>query len=267
MKASSPDYFWNAIQNIYGEIPRLIKLVLQTNGFDSFLALKGIRYDDKNEFFSSLELTILEILNSDTDSLDKSDLEVEVSAQYQNATNFRLKPGHRNFIMNLMFEIEKTDVHEFFDKSEEFRIRSDSSADSHKKEKIDHEYSRDDQEQQEDDALFEEYLTDDTTYDYVVEDQLEAVNNKPKRMKYWTSMNTQDAVSLPSSSLKRKPDHMYNAQFIAKCANPRRRRVASSKNYPDTEDGTRERFKDLIQQVSSKLLLLLLMILIFSFQF
>lgn len=87
---------------VYGKIPDLIKLVLQINGFDSFLALKGIRYDDNQEFFRSLEATVNEILLNDIESKEKAELERAIAAQHQNALNFKLRPGHRNYIMNLM---------------------------------------------------------------------------------------------------------------------------------------------------------------------
>lgn len=106
---------------------------------------------------------------------------------------------------------------------------------------IDHEYTRDDQEQelkQEKDEelqcefyVEEEYLTDETTDSTVKINAVEEVIFTSKK-----------------KSAKRKPDQMYNEDFIAKSTNPRRRRVTINKSYPKTDEGTRERFVDLIRQ-------------------
>lgn len=265
--------FWDTIEQIYGEVPSLIKVVLQANGFDTLLAFKGIRYEDKQEFFQSVEATVVEILNSDFKSQDKTQLEQELAAQHQDFSNFKLKPGHRNYIMNLMLEIEKIDVNEFFGKSsrKEMQPKEELDQQEHNDDHFaivqyqpenspckifiprgndskqlnlnqdDHVYSREDQQ-----FIFEEeYLTDDTMdslgiikLDY---ETIEPQNRSSKRR------------SLPSTSspAKRKaPEFMYNEDFIAKSMNPRRRRVTGNKAYPATDEGTRERFIDLVQQVS-----------------
>lgn len=280
---SSPEEFWNAIEVRYGEIPNLIKLILQVNGFNSFLAMKGIRYDDKQEFFQSLELTVLEILNSEFDLNDKQELEAELAAGYQTTNNFRIKPGHRNYIMNLMLEIEKLDVQEFFGQ-EQSTVES-SSYESRKKclspsmgheytigqvalpessneiivsqskdrqivlNQVDHGYSRDEDESEY--ILEEEYLTDETGDALDVMDSLIKLEYDPGSSSSGSQGIKRKSSSSTPTTAKRRPDRMYNEEFMMKCVNPRRRRVTLNKAYPKTDEGTRERFIDLIQQVSS----------------
>jgi hypothetical protein len=266
VKSASPELFWGTIERTYGQIPYLIKLVLQYNGFDSFLALKGIRYDEKNEFFQSLESTIVEIVSSEGSSLEKTELITEIKAQHQKVENFKLKPGHRNYIMNLMMEIEKADVNEFFGRSvvaetlevpkieilkrqymigQEIPSEASTSSDNkHKGERetifsdIEHGYSQD-QEAETEYIYEEEYLTDDDGMIRLEYETVEAPEVNRKRKSH--------ANHTPGSG-KHKPVKMYNEEFIAKCVNPRRRRVTVNKSYPQTDEGTRERFTDLIQQ-------------------
>lgn len=243
------------------------------------MALKGIRYDDKQEFFQSLELTVIDVLNSDCETIEKIELEVEVAAQYQNVENFRIKPGHKNYIMNLMLEIEKTDVAEFFERThsideqqvddaaaiqcvtpvkQEYAFSQVSETITPSKliirtpdnkrmilNQVEHGYSRDDQEDEPEYVFEEEYLTDDTMDSMT----LIKIDNEMLTLNDQSKLRSMVEVA-SSSSAKRKPDHMYNEEFMAKCVNPRRRRVATNKFYPPTDEGTSERFVDLIRQVS-----------------
>lgn len=282
-KAKSPEIFWSKIEDIYGEVPELIRLVLEINGFNTFLALKGIRYDDKKEFFSSLEMTVLELLNSEYDSPIKEQLEnAIVAAQYYNLQSFKLKPGHRNYIMNLMLEIDRVEVDDFFgrttmpatnqvatpskqEQSEE-QVYQVTSPQSISRIKLivpspvakaentvtdnEHEYSQADEADAIDDSEYifeeEEYLSIDSmdhlgTIHYEYEGT--GFQGVPK-----TKARTSSGTSSSQAGMKRKPNHMYNDDFLSMCINPRRRRVMINKNYPQTDEGTRERFSDLIQQ-------------------
>lgn len=108
---------------------------------------------------------------------------------------------------------------------------------------FEHGYSQHDQEQeQESEYIFEEeYLTDDTM-DSMIKVEYDPIGPHSKKRK-------STSVISPSSA-KRRPEQMYNEEFMAKCVNPRRRRVTLNKTYPATDEGTRERFTDLIHQVS-----------------
>lgn len=212
-------------------------------------------------------MTIREILHSDYETQEKSDLEAELIEQHQTAGNFKLRPGHRNFIMNLMLEVENTDVREFFGRCYEDTSDMDEVKNNYEKEisishpysiahrspskqiilsPVDHGYSRDDHEYILEEE--EEYLMEDTMDSIGIikvgeVSQYESDNQISRRRKRKSSSMTQ-------SSTRRRPDHMYNEDFMAKCVNPRKRRVTLNKSYPRTDEGTRERFADLIQQVN-----------------
>ncbi|CRK94652.1 CLUMA_CG008152, isoform A [Clunio marinus] len=261
-KASSSDCFWNKIESEYGEIPNLVKLILDINGFNSFLALKGIRCDDKQEFFQSLELTVIEFLGSEGESILKAEFEAEIAAQYQSSVNFRLKPGHRNYILNLMLQIEKIDANDFFgkqisemspiktvykSKNEYIQVpplhfaKKENKSESYMQlNSLDHGYSRD-EEEQEDYEFDEEYLTDEMDMGSYETFKVEYDANENQETKRRSSRST-------ASNSKRRPEYMYNDEFMAKQINPRRRRVTLNKNYPPTDEGIKERFGDLIKQ-------------------
>ena len=212
---------WQRIESTYGEIPDIIKIILEFNGFNSFLALKGIRYDNKNEFFSSLESTIDDILNSQ-DFKDEKKILNEFFPF--NRKQFKLKPGHKNLIMNLMLEIDKVEADEFFSKS---------LSETKSSRPIDDEY------------IVEEYIEDHS--DFFEHSFVLKVNNEDSEGTNETFLDS----SRPKKKLtqKRKPDRMYNDEFLAQCINPRKRRVTSTKAYLDSDEGICKRFSDLIQQV------------------
>lgn len=252
---------------------------MQLNGFDSFLALRGIRYDDKNEFFSSLETTVVDTLNLPDDTNEKRTL-VRLFGENLNFKQFKLKPGHRNLIMNLMLEIDKVDVEEFFtkahikasqnkslsiDEMEMFKSPAEQkvkhpeavkSSPNYSKSPVvyqiaDHVYSNDEAE------IFEysnepEYVEEENA-EYLFEECIEEKSGISYVLKLDESDSEKvyEATNSPKKkpSKKRKPDRMYNEEFLSQSMNPRRRRILSTKVYPDNDDGIRERFADLIQQV------------------
>lgn len=222
---------WKSIEAKYGEIPDLIKIILEFNGFNSFLALKGIRYDSIKEFFNSLESTIDEILNFQDETYEKRMLEKVLPL---NQKQFKLKPGHKNLIMNLMLEIDKTDADEFFNKTHSSNVMLNEDYEyQQKKSLIDEEY------------IIEEYIED--KIDISEHSYIFKVNNED-------SEGTNDFILDSSmhkkkSTQKRKPDKMYNEEFLAQCINPRKRRVATLKAYSNNDEGICERFSDLIKQV------------------
>jgi hypothetical protein len=105
--------FWAKVERIFGEIPPLIKLILEFNGFDTHLALKGIRWDDKSYFFGALEESLMSLAElDDSDSLKKQ-ISDELAANHQKFEGFRLKLGHKNLIINLCHELQKTNLEDF----------------------------------------------------------------------------------------------------------------------------------------------------------
>lgn len=102
------------VERIFGKIPRLIQLVLEYNGFDTLLALKGIRWDDKKYFFEALEESIASIAEiDDADDEMKLNFIEECAANHQKLHDFKLKLGHKNLIINLCHELQKTNLEDF----------------------------------------------------------------------------------------------------------------------------------------------------------
>lgn len=101
------------VERIFGKIPKLIRLVLDVNGFDSLLALKGIRWEDKKYFFDALEESIVSIAESDDSDELKHTFVEECEANNQKLSDFKLKLGHKNLIINLCHELQKTNFEEF----------------------------------------------------------------------------------------------------------------------------------------------------------
>jgi hypothetical protein len=269
-KQLSPDAFWEKIEEIYGGVPELIKKILQVNGFDSYLALKGIRFDDKSEFFDSLQATVREIIASNENDSDKEEICGLLSGS--DLKNFKLKPGHKNFIMNLMREIDNSDANEFFktpqvnpDTSQMTLIKIPAVSPTpveikyemvsnvtneqqqmeeyeyHQNEQIymeDHDHESNEKGDDEEEYLLEEFLSDE-------HQSLEGVEMEGYMIDMPTTKRRRGGSAM---RVHRKPERMYNEEFISSKSNPRRRRVTTSKLYPNTDKGTEERFRDLMQQ-------------------
>lgn len=105
--------FWTKVERIFGEIPKLIRLILQYNGFDTLLALRGIRWDDKKFFFEALEESVVGISDLDDEDDLKQEFILELSSNHQKLEKFKLKMGHKNLIINLCHELQKTNLEEF----------------------------------------------------------------------------------------------------------------------------------------------------------
>jgi hypothetical protein len=83
------------------------------SGFDSYLALKGIQWDDKRYFFTALEESVATINETDDENEIIDKIKVELAATNQNAEKFKLKLGHKNLIINLCNELQKTKLEDF----------------------------------------------------------------------------------------------------------------------------------------------------------
>lgn len=235
---------------MYGQVPKLIKLVLHINGFDTFFSLKGLRYDNKAEFFESLEQTVLEFISFGDRSNEHLELQREITANHQRAENFKIRPGHRNLILNLMAEIEKTNelVSQCTPKTSfvtehphENQLYQEISHE------VDQEYDADDSQGEnvavervaEDQYILEEYLVEQVAEsDDPTEAELWDLNRDIKSRKV--------RESLSDKKKARRPDHMYNDEFLATNANPRKRRV--KKYYEDSDEGVKQRFVDMLSQ-------------------
>lgn len=91
----------------------MIRLTLEFNGFDTHLALKGIRWDDKKYFFDALEESIRSLNDEDDDNEQKQAFVHELALNHQSLRNFKLKLGHKNFIVNLCHELQSISTEEF----------------------------------------------------------------------------------------------------------------------------------------------------------
>lgn len=94
-------------------MPGIVRLLLEFNGFDTYLALKGIQWDDKKYFFQALEESVLGLAEIDDGDDLKMRFQEELRANNQTIQNFRLKLGHKNLIINLCHELQKTSVEDF----------------------------------------------------------------------------------------------------------------------------------------------------------
>lgn len=91
----------------------MIRLTLEFNGFDTHLALKGIRWDDKKYFFEALEESVRSLIDEDDSNEQKQAIVHELSLNHQCLENFKLKLGHKNFIINLCHELQSISSEEF----------------------------------------------------------------------------------------------------------------------------------------------------------
>lgn len=251
----SYEALWERIEEVYGSVPHVIKQILYVNGFDSYLALKGIRYDNKNEFFEMLERTVTETVTSEYESDEKSNM-INSLVGY-NAKNFKIKPGHRNLIMNLMLEIDRTDVNEFFKHRQQVVDDAFEIPLAKSPSEIKFEIQDEDEDHQ---SIEEErfmYAHDQHTTENIEKDEAAGSDMSMEQFmleEYLSDENIAIEVEnyiMPKRHAKRnqpKPTQMYNEEFLAQKINPRRRRVTTARAYPNTDEGKTERFRDLMQQ-------------------
>lgn len=86
---------------------------LYFTGFDSYLALKGIQWDDKQYFFEALEESITGLTELEDNDEFKLKIKSELAANNQSMAKFKLKLGHKNLIINLCHELQKTNFEDF----------------------------------------------------------------------------------------------------------------------------------------------------------
>jgi hypothetical protein len=231
---------WDRIESIYGNIPDTIKNVLLINGFDSFLALKGIRYESHREFFESLEQTVKEFIKDNTSHMDNGSFfitDVEKDKYYLaksfrcDAHQFKLLPGHRNLILNLTKEIDKMNAKDFFQLQR--KSYDDDDVDD-----------RENKEEYEEEFISEEIIVNEA------ENEEEKTPNFNERLISIQKISPINNVRSErrKTSRKRIPERMYNDDFSVYCTNPRKRRLPGRKHYSSTDDGIKERFGDLIRQ-------------------
>lgn len=146
--------FWSKIERIYGEIPKLIRMILEFNGFDTYLALKGIQWDDKQYFFQALEESITGLTELDENDNLKIKFKEELRANNQTMEKFKLKLGHKNLIINLCHELQKSTKEDFDNatfqmiKIPDFKREATELIVRQKQQGEEHGYSRDETEEE-----------------------------------------------------------------------------------------------------------------------
>ena len=113
----SGDIFWNSVEAIYGPIPDLVKMVMSTNGFDSLLTLKGLHWEDKKQFFRELEETVTNLIYLDDDNITRKSFEEELLKTNENLSQFKLKLGHKNLVLNLCHLLTDVTLDEFLQRT------------------------------------------------------------------------------------------------------------------------------------------------------
>ncbi|KAL7017458.1 hypothetical protein ACKWTF_010390 [Chironomus riparius] len=316
--------FWHKIERVYGEIPKLIRMILEFNGFDTYLALKGIQWDDKQYFFEALEESITSLSDLDDGDHLKQSFQEELRANNQIMEKFRLKLGHKNLIINLCNELQKTQIDDFNNatyatiKIPDFKREQTELIVRQKQPGEEHGYSRDDNndeehllespqrkrikydsigskselqevaspetneqiqyiyETEEDDGsqfIDQEYVDDEgeiVEYQEISPEDIDHNNSiysaeqivKTEAGSYEQCFEISDyeqhSPGLMNRSMdmksSKKPKHMYTEEFLqmqighGRVGTPGRRRPKIQKNYPDTEEGLMEKWKDLVRQ-------------------
>ncbi|XP_070500791.1 uncharacterized protein [Chironomus tepperi] len=315
--------FWYKIERIYGEIPKLIRMILEFNGFDTYLALKGIQWDDKQYFFQALEESIIGIAELDDSDHLKIKFQEELRANNQSMEKFRLKLGHKNLIINLCNELQKTQIDDFNNatyatvKIPDLKREQTELIVRQKQPGEEHGYSREDNDEEhllespqpkrikydsigsrcdmqeiaspetneqiqyiyeteEDDGsqfIDQEYVDDEgeiVEYQEISAEDIDPSNSiysaeqlvKTEAGTYEQCFEISDYEHHSQGSMNRsmemknskKPKHMYTEEFLqmqighGRVGTPGRRRPKIQKNYPETEEGLMEKWKDLVRQ-------------------
>lgn len=131
-------------------------IVVILTGFDSYLALKGIQWDDKQFFFEAMEESITGLTDLDDNDDFKIKIKSELAANNQSMAKFKFKLGHKNLIINLCHELQKTNFEEFNASYQTVQtVIPDNSSNRQMTELVirkqpdeEHGYSREDEEQQ-----------------------------------------------------------------------------------------------------------------------
>ncbi|CAO1436363.1 unnamed protein product [Diamesa serratosioi] len=257
--------FWNSVEAIYGPIPDLVKMVLALNGFDSLLTLKGLHWDDKRQFFRELEETVTNLMYLDEDNLNRTDFEEELLKTNQNLSQFKLKLGHKNLVLNLchlLTNITLDELHQRrLNKLPKSEIIFHPKALKRELETTNEIQEIEEQEYQivegVDEEMYEEIgdgeiLTETIEGEFQPEYYTEYVYSDSeiagKTQKYEYNNYTEDENYEPASK-KNTIKHENNEEcFILSKPKKSNRRPKLHKKYADDDDGKLERWHDLVKQ-------------------
>lgn len=225
-------------------------MVLKLNGFDSFLALKGMHWEDKNDFFIALDESIANLLYTDDNDETKRSFIEELSRQNQSLESFKLKLGHKNLILNLCYEMMPLTLDEFNNsKIATAKTIIPTNESTLIVRKTEHEYSKADDEE----LTAEEYhlFEDAEDSQHVVEEIIDYPYGDVQYVQDDDSdgqfiFETKYNNNVPTRK-KPKLDKDDSDRFVRK-EKVIRRRPKILKKYPDGDEGKMLRWIDLVKQ-------------------
>ena len=271
------DFFWNSVESIYGSIPELVKMVMSINGFDSLLTLKGFNWEDKKLFFRELEETVTNLMYLDEDNPSRKDFEEELLKNGQILSQFKLKLGHKNLVLNLCHLLTDVTLDEFlqktnitYDNLKEKKTKSSEvvvkQEQVYSKKEVVQEYEQEIGDEQEEEynqveELFVEELYEEVEYVEQAEVETETDNENvcfvnyetdyfppPKKIKKETESNNyeiDEATEFVGTDFSGKLEFKDDFCELPK-KNRRRQRI--HKKYTDDDEGVLNRWHDLIEQ-------------------
>ncbi|CAO1422714.1 unnamed protein product [Diamesa hyperborea] len=282
----SGHWFWNSVESIYGPIPDLVKMVLALNGFDSLLTLKGLHWEDKKQFFRELEETVTNLMYLDEENVNRKDFEEELLKSNQNLSQFKLKLGHKNLVLNLCHLLTNITLDEFHQRrfnnqpsGSEPKAFKEEPANSPVFVKPEHGYSKKkvkaqeyvqeiQEEEQEyemvegydEELLYEEVEeTEEALLTEIIEDEFQqesdteyiySDSNEPavKKQEYEYNNYTEDENYEPARKKQAVHIEYSEESFVASKPKKSNRRPKLHKKYSDDDEGRLERWHDLVKQ-------------------
>ncbi|CAO1436390.1 unnamed protein product [Diamesa serratosioi] len=274
----SEDFFWNSVEAIYGSIPDLVKMVMSINGFDSLLTLKGLHWEDKRQFFKEMEETVTNLMYLDECNINRKDFEEELLKNNQILSQFKLKLGHKNLVLNLCHLLTDVTLDEFLQRTD---ITSDNLKEMKPKYselvlKQEQVYSNKDEvaqeiEQEIDDEHVEEYnqveeifveeLYEEVEYVEQVEAEPETDNENvcfvnyeteyfppTKKTKKEIKSTNYEADEASEFIISDFPGKLEFKDTFCELPKKNRRRQRIHKKYTDDDGGILNRWHDLIEQ-------------------
>ena len=262
--------FWNSVESVYGPIPDLVKMVLALNGFDSLLTLKGLHWEDKRQFFRELEETVTNLMYLDEDNPSRKDFEEELLNTNQNLSQFKLKLGHKNLVLNLCHLLTNTTLDEFQQRrlkqqsaneinynSKAFKQETETTNCSEVQEIEEQEYQLvegyDEELYEEVEEIGEgEIITEITEGEFQPESDTEYVfsdsETTGKKQEFEYNNNTEDENYEPACKKNKNKLEYSEECFIMIKPKKSNRRPKLHKKYADDDDGKLERWHDLVKQ-------------------
>ena len=249
-------------------------MVLALNGFDSLLTLKGLHWEDKTQFFRELEDTVTNLMYLNENNVTRKEFEDELLKSNQNLSQFKLKLGHKNLVLNLCHLLTNITLDEFqqrcfnnqpsesepkaFEKEQEEVSNSavfvkPEHGYSKKKAKI-QEYVQEIEEEQEiemiegydEELIYEEVEgTEGALITEIIEDEFQQESD----IEYVYSDSNETAGKKQEYEYNNyTEEENYEPCFVMSKPKKSNRRPKLHKKYSDDDEGKLERWHDLVKQ-------------------